>query len=84
LLAISRDCGINLFVTTRLIPDITEHFQQSASVDIRASEADVRRYVAGHIGALPRFVLKDPELQEKISKTIADAVDGMCVQYNGA
>jgi hypothetical protein len=46
-------------------------------VDIRASDNDVRRYLEGHISQLPSFVLRSPDLQEKIKTKIIEAVDGM-------
>ena len=73
-------CGINLLVTTRAIPEITEGFSKDWMLEIRASKQDVQRYVEGHTNELPKFVRKDAALQEAISSGIVDAVDGMYVQ----
>ena len=48
--------GANIFATSRFIPEITERFQGSISLEIRASEEDVRRYLDGHMFRLPGFV----------------------------
>jgi Cdc6-like AAA superfamily ATPase len=69
--------GVNLFATSRLIPEITERFKESISLEIRASEEDVRRYLDGHMLQLPGFVIKSPELQEEIKTEIVRSVDGM-------
>jgi predicted ATPase len=74
---IQTKCGANLFATSRFIPDITERFEREAWLEIRASEQDIKRYVDGHIDELPRFVRRDPELQEEISSKIIKATDGM-------
>jgi len=76
-------CGANLFATSRFIPDITERFEQALWLEIRASKQDVERYVKGHIDELPRFVRRDPSLQQEISSEIVEAIDGMYVaSYN--
>ena len=74
-------CGTNLFATSRLIPEITEKFEESASLEIRASDKDVRAYLDGHMSKLPAFVLRSSQLQEGIKNEIIKAVDGMYVPY---
>ncbi|QKX61014.1 uncharacterized protein TRUGW13939_08160 [Talaromyces rugulosus] len=69
--------GISLFVTSRHIPEITEKFRNSESLEIRASSEDVRQYLDGHISQLPGFVLRSMELQEQVKTKITGAVDGM-------
>jgi Cdc6-like AAA superfamily ATPase len=69
----------NIFATSRFIPEITERFEGSMSLEIRASEHDVRRYVDGHMSHLPSFVRRSPDLQEEIKAEIVKAVDGMYV-----
>jgi hypothetical protein len=69
----------NIFATSRFIPEITEKFEGSMSLEIRASEHDVRRYVDGHMSYLPSFVGRSPDLQEEIKAEIVKAVDGMYV-----
>lgn len=72
-------CRANLFATSRLIPEITEKFDRSISLEIRASAEDVRRYVHSHISRLPSFVGYNPELQEDIETEIINPADGVYV-----
>ncbi|KFY39666.1 hypothetical protein V495_05813 [Pseudogymnoascus sp. VKM F-4514 (FW-929)] len=66
-----------LMVTSRFIARIEELFEESPMLEIRANEADVRRYVAGQLCRLPKCVQRDPELQAEIQQGIILAVDGM-------
>jgi hypothetical protein len=80
-------CGANLFATSRFIPEIKEKFNGSISMDIRATDDDVRIYLDDHMPQLPEFVKCSPErqkklqeeLQEEIKTAIVKAVDGMYV-----
>ena len=67
----------NLFATSRLIPDITDEFRGSPSLEIRANDGDVRRYLDGHMSQLRSFVSRNPKLQDEIKTEIVKAVDGM-------
>ena len=69
--------GTNLFATSRFIPNVTEEFKGSPSLEIRANDGDVRRYLDGHMLQLSPFVSRKPDLQEEIKNQIVDAVDGM-------
>ncbi|CAG8889738.1 unnamed protein product [Penicillium egyptiacum] len=70
-------CNINLLATSRFIPEITEKFKEKPELEIRASTADVMRYLRGNLPMLPAFVSRKPELQTEISTEITRAVDGM-------
>jgi hypothetical protein len=72
-------CGANLFATSRFISEITEKFNGSTLLEIRASNEDVRKYLKGHMSQLPSFVSRNVDLQEEIMTEIAQAVDGMYV-----
>jgi hypothetical protein len=72
-------CGANLFATSRLIPGISEQFEGSTSLQIRASEEDVRRYLDGRMSQLPAFIGHSSHLQKRIKTEIVGAVDGMYV-----
>ncbi|KAH9204100.1 hypothetical protein DL95DRAFT_439405 [Leptodontidium sp. 2 PMI_412] len=74
---ISRTFQANVFATSRFIPEVTEKFEGSISLEIRASEEDVRRYLDGHIFRLPAFVSRSPDLQEEIKARIVLLVKGM-------
>jgi Cdc6-like AAA superfamily ATPase len=70
---------LNIFATSRFVPEVTTKFSQSILLEIRARDQDVQRYLEGHINQLPSFVQQDQELQEEIKTKISDAVDGMYV-----
>lgn len=69
--------GVNLFTTSRFIPEIREKFKECISLEIRASEEDVRKYLDGHMFRLPGFIIRSPELQEEIKIKIVQSVRGM-------
>ncbi len=72
--------GMNLFVTSRFVPEITKAFERNSTlIEIRASDEDVRRYLDGHMTRLPSVVLRSNDLQEKIRNEIIVAADGMFV-----
>ncbi|KIX02772.1 uncharacterized protein Z518_08714 [Rhinocladiella mackenziei CBS 650.93] len=70
--------AINLFVTSRVNPEIEREFDgRSTKLEIRASDEDLRRYLEGHMPKLPSFVSSKADLQEEIKTTIVKAADGM-------
>ncbi|EQL01036.1 Pfs, NACHT and Ankyrin domain protein [Ophiocordyceps sinensis CO18] len=69
--------GANVFATSRNIPEITDMFQKCISLEIYASDHDVRRYLDGHMDRLPSFVRRNRELQEEVKTGIVVAVKGM-------
>jgi len=71
--------GANLLATSRFIPEITGKFSRSASLEIRASKEDIKRYLKGHMTQLPSFDEWSTQLQDEIKTVISDAVDGMYV-----
>ena len=74
---IQAKTGASLFATSRFIPDIMEEFKGSPSLEIRAHDGDVRKYLDGHMSQLRSFVSRKPDLQEEIKTEIVKAVDGM-------
>ncbi|OBT84412.1 hypothetical protein VE02_07114 [Pseudogymnoascus sp. 03VT05] len=54
-----------------------EEFQGAPSLEIRASDGDVRRYLDGQSPRLPSFVRRNLDMQEQINAEIIKAVDGM-------
>lgn len=71
----------NFFATSRSALYIEREFRGWTSLEILASNEDVRRYINGHISQLPAFVSKRPDLQEEIETKITTAVEGMYVYY---
>ena len=72
---------VNIFATSRLLPEVTERFEGSMSLEIRATEEDVRRYLDSCMFRLPAFVGRSPDLQEEIKTGIVLLVKGMWVPY---
>ena len=72
---------ISVFAASRFIPEIQKEFEGSISLEIRASDEDVKRYVDGH---MPRLfcVKRNTEMQEKIKTEVVKAVGGMYVPFN--
>ncbi len=77
LFALQEKQGANIFATSRFIPQILDHFKTSISLEIRATTADVTRYLKGHMNQLPSCVRQDPQLQEEIRIGISEGADGM-------
>ncbi|KPM37848.1 hypothetical protein AK830_g8693 [Neonectria ditissima] len=76
-------CGLNLYATSRFIPKITESFDKSIVLEIKASEHDVGKYVDNHLSCLPSFVRRNEALQQEVRAKIINAVDGMYVTIQG-
>jgi NACHT domain len=68
---------LRLLFTSRFIPEITLKFQSNPVLEIRASEDDVGRFVAGQISRLPKCIQRDEELRNTAQTKIVQAVDGM-------
>jgi hypothetical protein len=77
--SLQNECGANIFATSRYVPEVMRKFEVNTSVEIRASNHDVRRYLDGNLSQLPAFVTSSPELREEIKTEIVRAVDGMYV-----
>lgn len=65
---------VRLLFTSCFIPEITQKFQSYPVLEVRASEEDVRRSVAGQTSRLPNCVQRGDELKGVVQKKI---VDGM-------
>jgi hypothetical protein len=76
--------GASFLATSRFIPEIRKEFdfEGSMSIEIRASDGDVQRYLNGHISQLPSCVTRSSDLQEEIKTEIMKAVDGMYVPFH--
>ncbi|EHK20561.1 uncharacterized protein TRIVIDRAFT_112704, partial [Trichoderma virens Gv29-8] len=68
-------CGASIFATSRSIPDVTDKFDGSTRLEIRASDDDIRRYVDGQISQGGSATLRD--MQAEASTEITRAADGM-------
>jgi hypothetical protein len=70
---------VRLLATSRFLSDIVDEFKDSGRLEIRASDDDVRQFVAGQIDRLPGCIRRSSELQKMVQDGIAEAVDGMYV-----
>jgi hypothetical protein len=66
-----------LMATSRFVPDVVRAFDYALTLEVRATEEDVKRYVGGQLHRLARCVQRDPELQNLVQSKIVDAVQGM-------
>jgi hypothetical protein len=71
--------NVRLLFTSRFIPEITEKFRLDSMLEVRASEEDVKRFVAGQIPRLPSCIRRDDELTRAVQSKIVKAIDGMYV-----
>ncbi|KAF3177841.1 hypothetical protein TWF788_007623 [Orbilia oligospora] len=69
--------GANLFVTSRDIPDINEHFKKSLKIEISGKEEDLQKYMEGSLPDLPRILSQKPELWEQIQRKTLEAAGGI-------
>lgn len=77
ILALQAATGANIFATSRHVPEIAEKFMGALSLEIRANDGDVRKYVEDHISDMQFPV--DTGLSETIKTVIVEAVDGRYV-----
>ncbi|KAI9689885.1 MAG: hypothetical protein M1822_009767 [Bathelium mastoideum] len=70
---------LNLMVTSRFNLEIMQFFEDSPSLEIRASDTDVERYIAGQMYRLPSCVRRSIDLQTEVQDGIVKATDGMSV-----
>ncbi|KAH7131090.1 hypothetical protein EDB81DRAFT_130708 [Dactylonectria macrodidyma] len=73
---LQAQCLVNFFATSRPMANTLETFRQYPSLEIRAGEQDVRKYLDAHMSKLPPFVIQSPELQDQIKDRILQAMDG--------
>ncbi|KAI1387916.1 ankyrin repeat-containing domain protein [Hypoxylon trugodes] len=77
LFAIQAECGVNIFATSRSIPDIAKKFDSSSSLEIRANNTDIRMYLGENIQQLTAFDDWNQKLRDEIVTSISSVVDGM-------
>jgi Cdc6-like AAA superfamily ATPase len=68
---------LRLIFTSRFIFEITSKFKLHPMLEVRASDEDVRRFVAGQVLRLPKCIQQDEELKNTVQTKIVEAVDGM-------
>ncbi|KAK1479142.1 ankyrin repeat protein [Colletotrichum tamarilloi] len=68
---------VNIFATSRHIPEIERYFDGSPCIEIRASDGDVMKFLDGQMSKLPLAVRKNEGLQDQIKDAIIQAVQGI-------
>jgi predicted glycosyltransferase len=68
---------LRLMVTSRHIHEITDEFQDATTIEVRAHDEDVTRFVTGQMDRLPRCIQRDAELQKLVQEKITGGIDGM-------
>ena len=81
LLSLQKRAGLNLFITSRYIPSITERFSSSLTVEVRPSHEDIWTCLQSGMSQLPDFVQIDESLKDEIKTEIEEAMEGMCVLF---
>ena len=79
LFALQASKTVNLMLTSRDVPLVTEKVQRCVRLEVRASDEDVRKYLEGRMDELPKIVSRSPNIQQSIKDAIVSAVDGMYV-----
>lgn len=77
LFSLQTQKGVSVFATSRHMPDIEKEFSDSLTIEIRASEEDIGRYLQSAVPRFPGFISERSDLQDEITETISQIVDGM-------
>jgi hypothetical protein len=81
--SLQAQAQVNLFATSRFVPEITSQFEGCMSKEIRANDDDVLRYVNERIPQLLRSrISKYPDLHGAIRREVVKAADGMYVLFS--
>jgi hypothetical protein len=73
---------VNIFATSRFIPEIESQFEKCIWKEIRAQHDDILKYLDGRIPQLLRSqISKYRDLQDLIRGEVLNAVDGMYVRF---
>jgi hypothetical protein len=71
---------IRLLVTSRFDLEFEKTFRTTRRPEVRVTEQDVRRYVAGQMFWLRNCIQRDVSLGKRVENSIVKAVSGMYVQ----
>jgi hypothetical protein len=66
-------------ITSRFSTEVKDEFGQVPKLEVRASDEDVKRFIAGQ--KLPNCIRLDEGLQSLVRDKIVDAADGMLVYH---
>lgn len=73
---------VNIFVTSRFIPEIIESFPKSITLEISAVDGDILRYLRERFFQLPTFARNNADLKDEIAMGITKAASGMYVDHS--
>lgn len=76
---VQANCTVNIFATSRHIPDIIDEFEECVRLEIRATKEDIRTYLDNRMSPRRNFLRKNRALQEEIKTKIVAVVQGVCV-----
>ena len=79
--SLQSEADLRLMITSRFTTEVEKEFGQVPKLEVRASDEDVKRFVAGQIYRLPKCIRRDEDLQSSVRDKIADAADGMLVYH---
>ena len=68
---------LRLMATSRFILGIETEFKGMPTLEVRANDEDVKRFVAGQTYQLPKCIQRDVKLKGLVQDKIVEAVDGM-------
>ena len=69
--------NVCFFATSRFVPDIIADFRGAVTLEIRATDEDVRLYLDDHMSEMPACVRHNRSLQEMIQAEIVKSAAGM-------
>lgn len=68
---------LRLMFTSRFIPEISQAFMSTPTLEVRASSGDIESFVSGQIPHLAKCLQRDEDLRYQVQARIVEAVDGM-------
>ena len=68
---------VSLFATSRDIPEIAENFTKGLTLEIRARDPDMNRFLENHMTSLPASIQRNMDIQALVTTQIVAASDGM-------
>lgn len=69
--------GLNLFITSRDIAQISDTFSGTPQLKIKATGEDIEQYISTRMTTLPSFVVEDIKLQNEIKESVVQAAGEM-------
>jgi Cdc6-like AAA superfamily ATPase len=74
---VQHKSDVRLMATSRFIPEVEKEFKLAKQLEVRASDEDIRRYIAGQIHRLPKVIQNDNSLRDIVQDKVAEKVGGM-------